>query len=467
MQDGEPSYGTIHFGDAPLKDARVRKRLVLVADQLVAHSDGSFPDKFHDPASLQAFYRLMDQDQVTHTSVLARHQEVTLERMRATPGVVLAIQDTTVLDYSGLTSIKDLGQIGNGHGRGYYCHNCLAVVAQTREVLGLVGQVLHRRRRVPKGEKRAVTRQHPRRESRLWKTLSKSLPAIPLDGPLGQMWVEVADRGADILEYLDFVEEAGKRYLVRSQHDRWIDGEIAGKAAKIKLHTLVRALPGQGQRDVAVQAKAGQPARTATVSVSWQAVTIKPPRQSRGEERGVPLPTWVIRVWEEQPPVGAEALEWILLTNVPVRTQAEAFERVDWYGMRWIIEEFHKAQKTGCAIETMQFCTRARLEPAIALVSIVALMLLNLRDQSRAADAKERPATQCVPVQWVQVLSYWRHRQLRLDWTVHDFFYALARLGGHQNRKSDHTPGWLVLWRGWTQLQAMLEGASAVAASKM
>jgi hypothetical protein len=31
-----------------------------------------------------------------------------------------------------------------------------------------------------------------------------------------------------------------------------------------------------------------------------------------------------------------------------------------------------------------------------------------------------------------------------MDWTVYDFYYALARLGGHQNRKRDHPPGWLV-----------------------
>lgn len=49
----------------------------------------------------------------------------------------------------------------------------------------------------------------------------------------------------------------------------------------------------------------------------------------------------------------------------------------------------------------------------------------------------------------------------RLDWTLYDFYYALARRGGHQNRKHDHPPGWLVLWRGWTYLQAMPTGATA------
>lgn len=457
MEGTVATFAKDQFGAADLGDARLNRRLVRVAEQLVAHPNDTFPKKFHDPADLQGFYRLMKHKRVTHASLLAPHVATTLERMRATPGVVLCLHDTTVLDYSGLMSIAELGQVGDGNGRGLYCHNCLAVVASSREVLGLAGQVLHRRRKVPKGERREVRQKNPQRESRLWKTLSKSIPAAPA----GQLWVDIADRGADITEFLDYEEEAGKKYVVRSQHNRWITREIAGQTEEIKLHDLARSLPEAGRRAIEVQAKEGQPARTAQVSVSWQQVTIQPPRQRRGEERGVPLTVWVVRVWEADPPKGVAALEWILLTNVAVLTLADAFERIDWYGLRWIIEEYHKAQKSGCAIESMQFSNIDRLEPAIALLSVIAVMLLTLRDQSRAPDAKERPATECVPVLWVRMLSAWRHKTVRMDWSVHDFFYALARLGGHQNRKHDHRPGWLVLWRGWMYLQSMLDGAAA------
>jgi len=59
---------------------------------------------------------------------------------------------------------------------------------------------------------------------------------------------------------------------------------------------------------------------------------------------------------------------------------------------------------------------------------------------------------------YVKLLSTWRYGKTKEGITVHEFFYALARLGGHQNRKGDGPPGWLVLWRGWTKLQAMLDG---------
>ena len=468
------TFARENFGAVDLGDTRLNKRLLVIAEQLAAHPNETFPNRFQDPADLQAFYRFANNERVCHADLMALHNQATWARMQATPGVVLLIQDTTVLDYSGLDSIADLGQVGNGNGRGLYCHNCLAVEAATRQILGLAGQILHRRRHVPKGEKRQECRNHPQLESKLWKKMSQSIPALPADHAPEQLWVEILDRGGDITEYLDSADQAGKKYVVRSQHNRWIERQIPGKTEadaavieKVKLHDLARALPSVGEHTIEVQAKDGHKARTASVSVSWQQVTIVPPRQKRGDERGVPLVCWVVRVAETNPPKGVETLEWILLTNVPVTTLADALVRIEWYRLRWIIEEYHKAQKTGVEIENMQFTTRAALDVAIALLSVTAILLLTLRDQSRAADAKTRPATSCVPQSWVRMLSMWRHKEARPDWSIHDFYYALARLGGHQNRKHDHAPGWLVLWRGWMQLQAMLEGAAALGVAEM
>jgi hypothetical protein len=474
MDDIAATFAREHFGAADLGDKRLNKRLLLIAEQLATHPSETFPDRFQDPADLEAFYRFAKNKRVSHKKLMALHTEVTWARMKATPGVVLLLQDTTVLDYSGLDAIDDLGQIGNGRGRGLYCHNCLAVEASTRQVIGLAGQILHRRRQTPKGERRKARKDDPHRESKLWTTMSKSIPALPADLAVSQLWVEVGDRGSDITEYLDYADQTGRRYAVRSQHNRWIERPIPEENAgdgpvveKVKLHDLARSLPTVGTHAIEVQAKNGQKARTAQVAVSWSKVTILPPRQKRGDERGVPLTSWVVRVAETNPPAGVEALEWILLTNVSVLTLADALERIEWYRMRWIIEEYHKAQKTGVEIENMQFTKRVRLETAIALLSVTAILLMTLRDQSRAPDAKTRPATDCVPRLWVRMVSMWRHKEAKMDWSVHDFFFALARLGGHQNRKHDHPPGWLILWRAWTHLQAMLEGAAALGGTEM
>jgi len=453
------SFGEEHFGAAQLGDGRRTKRLVQLADRMVMHPGGTLPDKIDDPASLKALYRLMDREDVTHASVLTPSRERTLRLMREAEGTVLVVQDTSELEYTGLRSLEGLGEIGNGTCRGYLAHNVLAVLAETRDVIGLVYQKLAKRPKANKRETRQQCRERTDRLSRLWKDASASIPAA---AP-GRRQVEVADRGADVLEYLDFVESQGKSYLVRSQYNRQICLENGGKT---KLHDYARGLPGQGHKSVAVPATTQLAARTATVSIAWAKVTLLVPKQPRGEIRGVPLTTWVVCVRETAPPAGIEPLEWILLTNVPVENVEDAWERVRWYECRWIIEEYHKALKTGCGVEKLQFTTEERLQPAIALISVVALFLLNLRNASRRADAHERLATELMPPLYVAMLSLWRYKQPRSDLTVHEFYYALARLGGHQNRKHDHPPGWLVLWRGWTKLQPMIEAATLLGRQK-
>ena len=118
--------------------------------------------------------------------------------------------------------------------------------------------------------------------------------------------------------------------------------------------------------------------------------------------------------------------------------------------------------KTGCQIESPQFTSEESLQPAIALISIVTLTLLSMRDASRRPDARQRKATEIISKDYVAVLSAWRHGQIKTNWSIHEFYYALARLGGHQNRKNDHPPGWQVLWEGWAELQAMLSGYDAM-----
>jgi len=452
----DTSFGSIHFGTARLGDLRRTKRLVRVANEFVRHPGGTFPDKLPDPSQLDAFYDLMAAEEVTHQSVLEPHLQHTRAAMRGEPGVVLILHDTTVLDYSGL-DIPELGQVGNGHGRGYYCHNSLAITAD-RRVLGLAAQILHVRRIVPPGETKAQRRAAARCESRLWRDAAASIPAPPA----GRTWVDIADRGADITEFLDHEEAAGKSYVVRSQHNRIVEiaeSDAPGGRRRTKLHDFARTLPAATWRTVEVSAQAGQPARTARVNVAFAAVTIIPPRQARGRERGVPLGVFLIRAWEAEPPEGVKPLEWILVTNVATTESAQAQERVDWYAARPVVEEYHKAQKTGCAIEQMQWTYADRLRPAIALVSVVALTLLGLRALGRDERHRGEPATTMVPRHWVVLLARWRYGEARSDLTVEEFVWALGRLGGHQNRPSDGPPGWITLWRGWTKLMTMVLGA--------
>ena len=151
-------------------------------------------------------------------------------------------------------------------------------------------------------------------------------------------------------------------------------------------------------------------------------ILLLPPHAKHGHHGDDPLPMYVVYVSEVSPPPrGEKPIDWMLLTNEPVHNSEDAWRVVGWYERRWVIEEYHKAMKTGCRIEDLQFTAVERLQPANALLLAVALTLLNLRDASRLPDATTRQATELFSADYVDVLSIWRYGKLRGDWTVHDF----------------------------------------------
>ena len=445
------AFGQEHFGACELGDRRLTARAVATADALLRHPGGTLPAKL-PKAQLHAFYDFANNVKVNHQNTLAAHAQRTRGLMERCAGTVLVIHDTTEADFSGL-DIAELGPIGNGGRRGLLLHNVLAVDYGQREVLGLVGQVVQVRRQVPPGESVTASREHPQRESRLW---TKGVQRVGAPPP-GARWVNLMDRGGDSFESLELQQRWGQFYVVRSRVNRNVKvQDQAGRWIGRKLHDWARRLPALGQRTVTVAANQGQEARTAKVEVAAGPVRLPAPHVHYGEHGEEFLTAGVVCVREVDPPKGQTPLEWILLTNVPTAGKPEAWERVDWYQCRPIVEEFHKAQKTGCGMELPQFTTRKALEVAIAMLSVVAVQLLRLRDLARRDDG--RPATQVVDQPYVEALSLWRWREARLGLSVKEFLYALARLGCHQGRTQDRPPGWLVLWRGWMELQRLVEG---------
>jgi hypothetical protein len=453
--------GQAIFGHAQLGDRRRTARLVKTFNLMQRHPGGTLPDKLSNPADLRAFYRLCDAEDVTHEAIIAAARAHTLTRLADTAGPVLMVHDATELDFTSITTLADdLGQIGKGRGRGYICHNVLAVAAETGDVLGLVDQILHCRDEVPKKETLAQHRARKTRESLLWLRGAMHLPA-------DEKLVDVADQGADTFEFLEQEFHSGRRFVVRVHEVRKVYAGHAPVGPQHYLNEYAHRLPELGRFTMDVQAQPGRRARkNAEFIVRGGPLLVCPPHAKRGNHGNAPLPLYVVQVTEVQPPAGEKAIDWTLLTNEPVVTFEDAWRVTAWYERRWIVEEYHKAKKTGCQIEDLQFTTTDRLKPALALLSVVAVTLLMLRDASRHADATTRRATTILASDYVTVMSLSRYGKVRENLSMHDFFYALARLGGHQNRKSDRRPGWLVLWRGWTKLQAMVEGYAAAERTK-
>lgn len=435
------------------------KRVVRVAAGMASSPDSSLPDQCESWGDLKAAYRLLNNPKVTPEGIQSTHrQQVRL--LCASHPVVLAVEDGSELDYSGHRSVSGLGFVGDGNGRGLLQHSTLAVTTDG-QLLGILHQIWWRRTRTPEGETRRQ-RQARAKESDLW---ADSIRAIGTIGPTTQL-IHVMDRGGDCYETMQAAYAAGQGFLIRAKHDRYVNDSSA------HLWAFMEDQPVAGHRMVHISARPpkekrpAQPARTARLSVRYAPIRFSPPRNDpRFTE---PLSAWAVYVVELDPPAGVEPVEWMLLTSEPVENVDQANICVDWYTYRWLIEEWHKAEKTGCRLEASQLKTAEALERLAALTAVVAVRLIQLRELAQAATIPCVPAPESlssqpaalqtlVPGDWIAVVSHLAKCRPEVM-TPRLFWLTLARQGGFIGRKSDGLPGWQTIWKGWAKVQALVQG---------
>lgn len=442
------------FGSCQLGDKRRTKRAVKYATQVAAHPDGSTPDQVERWSDLKAVYRLFDQEEVTFDALCEPHWQLT--RAQAT-GVCLVINDTTELNFGEHRKTTGLGPVGRGRGAGFFLHSALMVQVQadSYEIVGLAGQEIFYRQLRPKGDN-TYRRTQRARESEVWgRVIDRVGPPAE-----GVRYIHVDDRGADNLEVFCHLLHQRCGWVVRaSQLHRTVRD---AQNQSHKLRELLERQPLQESYELKVPEAVGRPKRTAKLEVRWAQVTLP-----RSAKRSSPylkkmgfqgLTQWVVEAREVNPPAGVEALHWVLYTSESIGSFADAQRILEYYKQRWLIEEYHKALKTGCRAEGRQYETSERLEAVTAILSIVAMRLVQMKCIARREP--NTPAEQVVPRVWLKMLESLRKRPIL---TVRDFLRQLAGLGGHLGRKGDGEPGWITLWRGTEKLILCIRGHLAMA----
>jgi hypothetical protein len=440
------------FGTARLGDARRTRRLVTVAADMAVNSSGSIPQQSGSAVAAKAAYRLFDAEGVTHGAIIGPHVEQT-RAFAARLAVAYLLQDTTQLNLTGHKACVGLGPIGSGgQQRGLHQHNVLAVNPATRRPLGLMYQRHHRRTERAFGNDRQERRKVPleERESHWW------IEAIRQIGspPPGVRWVHVGDRGADIFGVYDEARATGTDWLIRAGRDRALTAPAGGR-----LFECARSLPARAGRTILAQREGDKDPREVQLLVAGGPVTLKPVKAESGYRDREPIVCSVVRVWEAKPPRGKKPLEWILLTSLPCQTAEEALVVAEGYASRWLIEEFHKCEKTGCQVEERRLTHVERLEPLLGLLSVLAVWLLTLKYAAR--DNPDQPAADLVDADAIGVMARYQ-KQPAEGMTIGQFWRGIGRLGGHLGRAHDGPLGWLRAWRGWQAFQLILFGARLV-----
>jgi hypothetical protein len=443
---------------------------VSYAPALAEQPGKAIPELFARTYDIDATYDLLARREVTPELVQAGHRRLVKDELR-TPGRYLLIEDTTFPSFTHRRQpVPGLGPIGGSEEgqQGFLLHSVLAVRAPLPAqpdatgrrppvtILGLVDQqYLVRSPRPAEGSKQAASRQRKGRdrESDRWLDSSRRIGPAPADPRT--RWVRIADREADIYEYLCECRTRNHGFLVRVNQDRVILDPSNGERLGLVFEHIASVEP-RGGMYLDLRGRDAVQARRAKLLITWGPVRVRAPeRPGHAAGTNEPIDCWFIRVWEPAPPAGAEALEWVLDTDQRTETLEEALVGVMDYGTRSLIEEFHKGLKTGLKAEELQLETAHRLFAAIAVMSIVALRLVDLRELGRAAPQAAAVVTGLNEME-LEVLSLAVGRALT---TVASVLLAVGRLGGQMNRRSDGMPGWITLWRGMKVLRLLVRGA--------
>jgi len=428
-----------------LGDKRLNWRLLDSAAKLAAKPSVSINQACEEWADTKATYRLFANEKTTMEQILAPHQQRTKERMSGHERI-LAIQDSSYLDYSHHPSKSGLGPIGTTQQGmlGLVMHSVLATTTSGLP-LGVLHQRIWSRDETAKQTSSTVRRHIPitEKESNKWLT---ALDETIQGQPPGPRLVTVGDSEADMFELFDHARQLETDLLIRAAQNRTVCAPEVGL-----LWQVVEKQPIAGHLKVQVSPRNEQPAREATVAVRYTSLTLRPPQHLRTLLK--PLSLYAVFAQEIDPPATVEPLSWLLLTTVPVGTFDNAVERIHWYCQRWQIEIWHKILKSGCRIEQIQLASAQRLMPLIALFSIIAWRLFWLTFLARTDP--DAPASAILAPHELHALYTFIHKQPLPDSpppTVHQATLWLARLGGFLARKRDGNPGVTVIWRGWQRL---------------
>lgn len=443
------------FEGTELGDTRLDERLKRIAALAGVAPADSFPDQMSTVADREALYRFLSNPKVTMDRVLGGHVQQTHARLQSRD-VIRVVHDTTTFHFRG--DREGLGKTRGG-ASGFLGHMALAVAAdELREPLGVLGlhafihrdAVAHRGMTASQRVTASRAKRREERESSRWEALATEVSAaLPEDVRA----IHVMDQEANDYDLLAELQQKNLGFVVRgSPNRRTVDGRTVKKLLAKRKTRIFRSVPiNRRTTRKEVSSRGRHPAREerqATLNVRWGRVTI--PRRQYSQSGARELSFWAVHVFEPKPPAGEEPVEWMLFTSEPVTDLNEATTIVDHYRARWVIEEYFKALKTGCAFEKRQLTTFDALTRALAVFVPIAWRLLVLRHLARSSEPL--PAHRALEPEQILLLRRLlekRRYSLPPEPSVRDAFLGIAALGGHIKNNGD--PGWMVLGRGFTR----------------
>lgn len=433
------------FGGCNLPDARLQSRLYSMARDFYARPTANITHACASRAKVKAAYRFLDHEMTTMDTLLEPHYRATEARVKQ-ENIVLAVQDSTSLNYTAHAATEGMGLIGStlDGPQGLHLHSTLAFSTEGTP-LGFLDAQCWARKPEDFGKK-AKRHTAPIEEKESFKWLKSYRAAADVQTRCSNTTlVSVGDREADIYALFDEAIKSsdGPKLLVRAKNNRKLQDEQA------RLWETMLAREVDGIQVLGVPRQGSRAAREARMEIRYAAVNLAPTRECGGG----PVPVWVVLAQEQDAPAGVTPLEWMLLTTMPVTNFDQAIEKLKWYALRWGIEVFHRTLKSGCRIEQRQLGNADRIEACLAIDMVVAWRIYYLNKLGR-----ETPQAPCTvyfdEAEWKALMVFTTKNPVppAQPPTLREAIRRVAGLGGFLGRKSDGEPGTQTLWIGLQRL---------------
>jgi len=469
----EKELETLDLGD----QRRVKRGRKMLVD-MCQHPTASVWAMSDGTGEAKGAYRFLSNEDVDPAAIRHAAVDACLKRVEKEP-VILAIQDTTSLDFSGHDSLE-LGPTGGGKGssgNGLFVHSTIAV-SEGGVPLGLLHQSdwvrdrkktgsRHRRRELPIEEK----------ESFCWIAARRAVGELI---PPTTRVIHVADREADIFEMFAEPKGGNEFMLIRATRERCLEvaddehdevgvpeEDAAPEDKQVHTHLLaaVAAAPVVGEFDLVLKyGRMNRPPREIRLAMRVCTVRVKPPTHGVHDPGLQPVTLTAVLAEEIDPPEKQKPISWLLLTDLDVFDAEMARECVRLYSLRWLIERYHYVLKSGCRIEQTQLRSVEALRRLLALYCVVALRLLWITYSARI-DGDQPCTVAYSTMEWKVLFRYFNPKDAfpTTPPPLNTVVLWTARLGGFKGRKGDGPPGVKTLWTGLSNLHYTVLGAALFA----
>jgi len=460
FDDKARSWAWDEFGSADLGDTRRTARLVAMAATAAHRPSGLVSQVFENNAERQGAYDFLESRHTQAASIVDALGRSCAAGLREKELVYVSV-DGTSLTITDREKSKDFGHVGQYRmdQRGLKVITALAIDSD-----GAPAGVAHLEwwNRWPQPG-RSPRRPLEQRESKRWTvTVGAVMDRFSQTAPDVHLCF-LMDREGDSRMTLIPLLDSGHAFVIRSRYNRRLlqNGRRQGL-----LHEKIRYKRCSGQYTIDLPRRGKSPARQARLSVRYGTFTVTP--YDEVNRKFISFTLNVVSAREIGPvPRGEKRLHWILLTNQPVNSLENSRQIIDAYCLRWRVEDFHRAWKSGaCDVEKSQLRGSSQIKKWATILAAVAARAERLKHLARTTP--DLPASLELNPFELEALRFLKKRQKKRTEvlpdrtpTLNEAVIWIAELGGYIHRPAQGPPGTKTIQRGLAQLlpaATVLEG---------